>query len=134
MQVDQRGPSGGACVSFGHADDDLLVQTEDEAEVVAEPGEERQFVRARVAEDRRHPVGTKDLQTRVEDCLLTFGLIGHCASAFVLRALAVGRRGMASLSPHHSRGSYVPAQPITRIGSPEIQAAMSSTACVKKIR
>ena len=69
MQVDQDRTSGGASKAFGHADDDLLMQAEHEAEVIAESCQERQLVRSRIAEDRRHSMGAEDIQTGLQDSL-----------------------------------------------------------------
>ncbi len=52
-------------VSGRHSEHRPLVQPEDEAEVVGEPGKERHLGRAGVREDRRQATTTEDLERRV---------------------------------------------------------------------
>jgi hypothetical protein len=52
-------------VAVGHADDDQLLEAEDVGEVLREVAQHRQLSRARVAEDRRHPVGPEQVERRL---------------------------------------------------------------------
>ena len=65
VEVGDRGAAGGLRVAVGHPDHDRLVQAEDVAEVGGEVGEHRQLGRAGVAEDRRHPLGTEEVEAGV---------------------------------------------------------------------
>src|SRR3954454_16900067 len=59
MKVDESGPPGRLGVAVGHPEHDPFVQPEDIPEVRRKVLQERQFVRARIAEDRRQAVLAK---------------------------------------------------------------------------
>ena len=67
VEVDRRGGAGGLRVAIGHADDDSLLQPQHVTEVRGKVGQHRQLGRARVAEHRRHPVGTEEVVGRFAD-------------------------------------------------------------------
>ena len=67
VQVDVGGMTAGLRESVRHPDDDEFLEAEHVGEVLGEVGEHRQLGRARVAEDRGHPVGTEQLEGRFTD-------------------------------------------------------------------
>jgi hypothetical protein len=67
VQVDVRRPAGSLRVPVRHPDGHGLLEPEDVAKVIGELGEHRQLGRARVAEDRRHPVLPEELEGDLAD-------------------------------------------------------------------
>ena len=67
VQVDERGAAAGLRVAVGHPDHDRLLQAEHVAEVAREVAQHRQLGRARVAEDRRHPLLAEEVESRLAD-------------------------------------------------------------------
>ncbi len=64
VEVDQRGPAGHLGVAVGHPDRGRLLQGEHVLEVFGEVLEHRQLGRARVTEDRGHPVFAEQVEGR----------------------------------------------------------------------
>ena len=67
VEVDDGGVAGGLGEAVGHPDHDRLLQAEHIAKVRGVVGQHRQLGRAGVAEHRRHPVGTEEVERRVAD-------------------------------------------------------------------
>ena len=67
VQVDERGLAAGERVAGRHPHDRALVEAEHEPDVGRQVGQERDLGRARVAEDRRHPVAAHDLERGIAD-------------------------------------------------------------------
>jgi hypothetical protein len=72
VQDRERGPATTEGVAGRHADDGALVQSEHEAEVVRQVGQQQDLRRARVRKQRRQVVLTEHVERRVAD-----GSTGH---------------------------------------------------------
>ena len=62
MKVDEGRPSGRLGETIRHAEHNPFMQSEDIPEIRRKVLQERQFVRAGIAEDRRQPIGLEQLE------------------------------------------------------------------------
>ena len=122
VQVDVGGTAGRLREAVGHPHDRQLLQPEDVGEVVGEVGQHRQLGRARVAEDRRHPVRTEQLERRFADCrhlvvrLLVAVATGPYSSDSTSAAARSPERTAPSMYPFQYVDVSVPAQWIRPTG------------------
>ena len=94
VQVHVRRAAGRLGIPVGDPDHDQFLKPEDVAEVVGQVGEHRQLGRARVAEDRRHPVGSQQLERGFPDGRHRRPGPAHSAESTSGRALAGSARAV----------------------------------------